>query len=320
MKKIYFPLITLFATILLLLFVFYNRYSSDLKEQQVNELISKNIDILYENLSYEKMYAQSLAVMLSKDSAIIDALKSSNQKEALNRLSEFLKELKDSTGVDYIDIQVHTKDLKAFARSWDNRDYFGEELSSFRKGLVKVKKQKRSIVSIELGKRLNIKAISPIFSDGKYIGSIEVISSFKGLKEHLKKFDLSILGLLDSKYLNIAIDLKNNPKIDKYIVVEKSFNKELFKLLQENPKIFKEKSFFYYLDNKIVALLPMKNVGIDDIGLIALMMPNLKYNQNLPTRDYARENREYHFNKSSREVRIKWKYCYLKMTTSTTRV
>ncbi len=305
MKKIYFPLITLFATILLLLFVFYNRYSNDLKEKQVNEVISKNIDILYENLSYEKMYAQSLAVMLSKDSAIIDSLKSSNQKEALNRLSEFLKELKNSTGVDYIDIQVHTKDLKAFARSWDKRNYFGEELSSFRKGLVKVNKLRKSIVSIELGKRLNIKAISPIFSDGKYIGSIEVISSFKGLKEHLKKFDLSILGLLDRKYLNIAIDLKTKPKLGKFVVVEKSFDKGLFRLLKENPEIFKKKRFFYHIDNKIIALLPMKNVGIDDIGLIALIMPNLKFKQNLPTREYARENREYHFNKSSREVRIK---------------
>ncbi len=305
MKKIYFPLITLFATILLLLFVFYNRYSSDLKEQQVNVVISKNIDILYENLSYEKMYAQSLAVMLSKDSTIINALKNSNQKEALNRLSEFLKELKNSTGVDYIDIQVHTKDLKAFARSWDKRNYFGENLSSFRKGLVKVNKLKKSIVSIELGKRLNIKAISPIFSNSKYIGSIEVISSFKGLKEHLKKFDLSILGLLDRKYLNIAIDLKTKPKLGKFVVVEKSFDKGLFRLLKENPKIFKKKRFFYHIDNKIIALLPMKNVGIDDIGLIALMMPNLKFKQNLPTREYARENREYHFNKSSREVKIK---------------
>jgi hypothetical protein len=306
MNKIYFPLITFFATIILILFVFYNRYNQNYKEEQINERISKNIDILYENLSFEKKYAQALSIMLSKDSAIINSLKSSNQKMALKRLDEFLKELKSSTKIDYIDIQIHTKDLKAFARNWDKSNYFGAKLDSFRKGLLKVKKQKRSFVSIELGKRLNIKAISPIFDkNGSYIGSIEVISSFKGLKEHLKKFDLSILGLLNKRFLNIAKDLRDNKKIDNYVVVEKSFNKEIFRLLQQNPKILKQKRFFYHINNKIIALLPMKNLGIDDIGLIVLMMPNLNYNQNIAIQDYERANREYKFNKNRRKVIIK---------------
>ncbi len=305
MKKIYFPLITFFVTILLILFVFYNRYNSDYKEQRVNEAISKNVDILYENLSYEKMYAQSLAIMLSKDNTIIKSLKENNQKLALKRLKEFLQELKISANIDYIDIQIHTKDLKAFARSWDSRNYFGESLKSFRKGLVKVAKTKKSFVSIELGKRLNIKAISPIFENTNYIGSIEVISSFKGLKKHLKKFDLAILGLLEKKYLKIAIDLKNNQKIDNFVVIEKQFNKELFKILQNNTQIFKKDRFFYNINNKIITILPMKNIGLDDIGLIVLMMPSLTNLQSFPSRDYEKENREYQFNKSSRKVIIK---------------
>ncbi len=270
MKKIYLPLIVLFSTILLILFVFYNRYSNYYKDEQISRYVSKNIEILNENLEFEKRYALSLSLMVSKNNTLKEALKADNKDVALKELELVINEIEQTTHTK-IDIQIHTKDLKAFARSWDRSNYYGADLS-FRRGLKIVKKSQAPFVSIELGKRLNIKAISPIFYKDRYIGSIEVIMGFAGIKKRLKKFGLTILGLLDKKYIDVAVDLKDNARVANYYVVEKSYPKELFNLLQKNRYILDGKKFYYKIGKDIVAIIPMKSVGIIDVGKIALLM------------------------------------------------
>ena len=95
---------------------------------------------------------------------------------------------------------------------------------------------------------------------------------FGGIKKRLKKFGLTILGLLDKKYIDVAVDLKDNAKIGNYYVVEKSYPKELFNLLQKNRYILKGRKFYYKIGKDIVAIIPMKSVGIIDVGKIALLM------------------------------------------------
>ncbi len=305
MKKIYLPLIVLFSTILLILFVFYNRYSNYYKDEQISRYVSKNIEILNENLEFEKRYALSLSLMVSKNNTLKEALKANNRAVALKELELVIKEIEKTTHTK-VDIQIHTKDLKAFARSWDKSNYYGADLS-FRRGLKIVRKSKAPFVSIELGKRLNIKAISPIFDKDRYIGSIEVIMGFAGIKKRLKKFGLTILGLLDKKYINVAVDLINNPKIGNYYIVEKSYSKELFNLLKNNSYILNGKKFYYQINRSIVAIIPMKSVGIIDVGKIALLM-NSEQKQDFSTMQATLNN--YQFKGKKREVIIKWEYYF----------
>ena len=300
MKKIYLPLIVLFSTILLILFVFYNRYSNYYKDEKISRYISKNIEILNENLELEKRYALSLSLFVSKNSTLKEDLKAKNRLAALKELELVIKEIEQTTHTK-IDIQIHTKDSKAFARSWDKGNYYGADLS-FRKGLKIVQKSKASFVSIELGKRLNIKAISPIFDKEKYIGSIEVIMGFAGIKKRLKKFGLTILGLLDKKYINVAVDLKNNARVGRYYVIEKSYPKELYSILQENSYILNGKKFYYKIGKHIVALIPMKSVGIIDVGKISILM-RAEQKEELSIAQPSLSN--YQFKGKKREVIIK---------------
>lgn len=307
MKKIYFLAIVVFTTVLLILFVFYNRYRAYYKDEKIDSYISKNIDILNDNLSFEKQYALSLSLFISQNQTIKKALHVNNPKMALKEIDKFLKDIKNSTGIDNIDIQVHTKDLRAFARNWDKSDYFGLKLNGFRKGLVEVKKSKKSLVSIELGKRLNIKAISPILDEyHNFIGSIEIIMDFKNVEKRLKKFDLKMLPLLDEKFIDIAVYLKDNQKIGRYFITEKEYSNELYKKLKDNMNIFERDKFYYEVDGKIIIFVPMLSVGIQDVGFIVLCM-DAKQNEiyTYPRVDIERENSSYKFNQKSRKVVIK---------------
>jgi len=307
MKKIYFLSTIAFATILLILFVFYNRYRAYYEDEKMDAYISKNIDILNNNLNFEKQYALSLSHFISQNQTIKKALHVNNQEMALKEIAKFTKEIKKSAGIDNVEIQVHTKELEAFARNWDNSNYLGVKLGGFRKGLVRVKKTKEPFVSIELGKRLNIKAITPILDkNGRFIGSIEIIMNFKNAEKRLKKFDLRMIPLLDEKFINIAIDLKNHKKIGKYFLVEKEYPKELYKKLVNRSDIFKKDKFYYKIEDKIIVFVPMLSVGIQDVGLIVLCM-NAKQDDdfNYKNIDVEGENSRYKFNNKQREVIIK---------------
>jgi len=307
MKRLYFVTIILFSTALLVLFVFYNRYANSYKEEQTGSYISRNIDIFNENLSFEKQYALSLSLYASKNKRIKRALETDDQKLALEEIAHFLDEIQGTTGISNIDIQLHTRDLRAFARSWEKGNYKGVKLGGFRKGLVKVKRTKKPFVSIELGKRLNIKAISPILDKNRhFIGSIEIIMDFRNIKKRLQKFDLNALGLLDKKFISIAVDLKDNAQVGKYYVLEKTFPHTLYQRLKRHQEIFSDQKFYHDIDGRIVVLVPMKSVGIEDVGVIALSMRSgqavsdtLRWEETLP------QDTTYQFSHSKREVSIK---------------
>ncbi len=307
MKKIYLLAVILATVILLILFVLYNRYASYYEEEKISQYISKHIDILNENLDFEKKYALSLSLFVSKNEIIKKALIEKNQQMALVEMKRFLDEIKHSTGIDNIDIQIHTSELKAFARNWDKSAYYGTSLSSFRQGLVRVKKSMEPFVSIELGKRLNIKAISPISDkDHRFIGSIEIIMGFHNIKQRLQKFDLQILGLLDQKFIDIAVDLKENQRIGSYYIVEKQYSASLYRILHTHLSVLTSRQFYHRIENHIIVLIPMKSVGIEDVGVIALSMPATYDNEIATVKvDYTKENNAYHFNQQRREVIIK---------------
>jgi hypothetical protein len=292
---------------MLVLFVLYNKYSGYYEEELMDNYISKNVGILNENIDFEKQYASYLSLFLSKDNEIKKALLENNQSKALEELKLFLGEVKDATGSNDVDVQIHTYDTKAFARSWDTSDYYGTDLSSFRKGLLRVKKTGKPIVSIELGKRLNIKAITPIFDqNGTFAGSVEAIVGFQNMKKRLHRLDLDIIGLLDQKFIDIAVDLRKHKKIGRYYLVEKAYSKSLYNILQANSGIFTDGKYYHKIQNRIIVLVPMKSVGIQDVGIIALSMPaNMSRISGYRPKDAEAENSQYVFRKNNRKVIIK---------------
>lgn len=189
----------------------------------------------------QKRYALSLSILLSQDQELKNSFLKKDRKESfkiVNKKISLLKKLQDSN----FDVQIHNKDLTTYIRSWDftKKDI---PLESFRQGIVKVSKEKKPLVSIELGKRLNIKAISPIFKDNEQIGSIEVIIGFDYLENELKQKGYETFILLENKYLKIADTLIENEKIQNYTLVNDN-NKNTNLLKKFDLKKLKDYGYF----------------------------------------------------------------------------
>jgi len=286
MIKTYKNFIIIFLIVILILLFFLKKYNDIITKNQIDILVSNNIELIHSELSYQKKYALSLAILFSKNQNIIKALKYNQVTQLKNELDTLLTTISNYTNLKNIQIQVHTKDLKVFFRSWENKDK-GLNLKSFRHELVKVKQTKKPFVSNELGKRLNIKAISPILDSNKYIGSLEVIMDYSSLKQRLKRSEIDVIPLLNSKFLEIAKYHKKDKKLHNYVVIEKNYNENLYTILLHNKNILLQKRFYYEIDNSIITFIPLGNLKDKTTGYLVASFKNTKQNFNyLPNYKY----------------------------------
>lgn len=290
MNKTYRNFILLFIALLAILLFFLYKYNNIIEKNQIDILVSNRIDIVQNELTNQKNQALSLAILFAKDQNIINSLEKNKASELKTELSNLLTNIKNYTNIKNIQVQVHTKELKVFVRSWEDKDS-GLSLESFRKGLVKVKETKEPFVSNELGKRFNIKAISPIFNEKKeYIGTIEVIMDYSDLKNRLKYMGIDVIPLLGKKYLKIAKYQKDNQPLHEYVIIQNNYDERLYDLLLENKKYLSTDKFYYENKNKIITQIQLSDVDLDTVGIlmIAFDKTKLKFNY-LPRYEYLGE-------------------------------
>ena len=311
MNKTYKKFILFFIIIFIILLYFLYRYNNKIEQNQVDILVSNRVEIVQNELTNQKNHALSLAILFSKNQNIISFLENNKRKELKKELLNSLENIKNYTNINNIQIQVHTKDLKVFVRSWEDKDS-GLNLESFRKGLVKVKQTKEPFVSNELGKRFNIKAIAPIFDkDEEYIGTIEVIMDYSDLKNRLKYMGIEIIPLLEKKYLQIAQSYKNNTSLHEYIVIQDEYDKKLYDFLSQNKKYISNEKYYHENKDRIITQIPLGNIDEQSVGLMIICFDKNEQNFNyLPRYEYmgeinSKSNLKNMQEKDKREIIIK---------------
>lgn len=191
-------------------------------------------------LNEQKKLAQSIAYTLSEDNEIKKALAENRSDDCYKILYEKMKNIRETLNIYDFLVQIHSKELKSFVRSWD-KNGSGVALDGFREGLGIVRETKKGVSGIELGRKLNIKAIVPIFGNNGYIGSIEAIFDFLELEKNLLKLGIRPIFLLDSSFLDIALDEAQKPKIGNYTLInsicEKGCLKELGELFVDSDEV-----------------------------------------------------------------------------------
>ena len=284
--KTYKKIATLFILLVIFFIYFLNKYNNILDKKNLDIFVSNQIQIIENELENQKNQALSLALMFSRNQEIVKSLENKNNIELKKELLKLLNIIETYTK-NSIDVQIHTKDLEVFTRSWEDKD-FGLKLDSFREGLVKVKNQKEPYVSSELGKRFNIKAIVPIYNDKNiFIGSLEVIVDFKSLVNRLKTLGIDSIVMLEKDYLKIATYHQNNQKFKDYAILESSFTKGLLDILEKNPQFLKKDKFYYELDSRIFTQIPLGEFENKSVGILLISFDkNFNSFQYLPKYDY----------------------------------
>ena len=290
MNKTYKNFILSFIIVFITLLYFLYKYNNKIEQNQIDILVSNRAELVQNELTNQKNHALSLSILFSKNQNIISFLENNKPKELKKELLNSLENIKNYTNINNIQIQVHTKDLKVFVRSWEDKDE-GLSLESFRKGLLKVKESKEPFVSNELGKRFNIKAISPIFNqNNEYIGTLEIILDYSDLRNRLKYMGIEIIPLLKKEFLPIATSYQEDNLLNDFVIIQNEYDKKFHDLLLQNKSYLSNEKFYYEYNNKIITQIPLGDIDLKSVGILMISFDkneqNFKY---LPRYEYSGE-------------------------------
>ncbi|MBE3606818.1 HAMP domain-containing protein [Campylobacter sp. RM13119] len=269
-KKIYVPIVSLFVIAIAIMFMFFLNGSKEIEGNVISDK-EKNFRLFTAEKLNSKIQVASLgAINLAQNKFVIDALLSNDKAMLKNELKKLVESYKDNSIYQNMKIHVHTADVKSFLRHWSDKS--GDDLSSFRKSILQVKNTKKPLVAIEAGVAgLELRGIAPIFYEGEYIGSVEIMQSFESIVKDLKKeLGLSAAIVMDNALLGSAGGLKDAPKVvqGNYTVAQKmdgadaNFIKELSDVSKSDLKDRFQTSGYF------VVSIPLEGFDGSSIGYI----------------------------------------------------
>ena len=231
-------LITLLLVVLILFLSFFllQRFYGTLDQREAAFGVDRALDFCEDQLQEEKQMALSLAILLAEKPVIARSLREGDRMAAFSTVQGVLRKLEQNRIAGDMDVQVVTADLRAFVRSWDYEDY-NTPLSGFRYGLVEVKKSLHPFVGVELGKRLNIKAIAPVTENGEFLGTVEALLGLERLSRRVSRQGIRLFVLMESSYLETAEYLRDAPKVFSYVLVNhKGADPKVMDVLERYPE------------------------------------------------------------------------------------
>ena len=260
----------------------YANYSFEEEKQKSYEKLAKE---LKHELQNEKRFAKDRgitnAISISENADVKRSLLHNDRKLAIKTLQKIEKNFADRTSVKHMKVHIHTKDTRAFVRSW-KLNKFGDDLSGFRKAIVEVKITHEPFFGFEVGRMgLTLRSIVPIIDNEKFIGSLEFIQNFDKIVKIFKRKEYSYLLLIDKSLLNVAKYLKEAPEVGPYILSSRIFDMKFLKASQEIDFQALKKDGYFMSDKYFYAYEDIKDTKGSTAGIHLLAMPAQRVHKEL---------------------------------------
>lgn len=242
----------------------HNLYIEDAKNS-----VESVLGLTQELISHEKQLALSVSLILSQNEALKEGYLKNDRKLLFETLQKEIPKIKHYLQIENLEVQLHTKDAKAYVRSWDFEDY-GDDLSTFRKGISLLQQTKMPLVAIELGKRLNIKALCPIFDKNEFIGSLEIIISFDEVAQNLSAKKINFVILMDKELLEIGEWMKELQQIDGYVIVSNNCTSGCINSFMSNVSTPIMQQGFARSNGALFGFTPLFDIEAKQVGYIGI--------------------------------------------------
>mgnify|MGYP001282604450 CR=1 FL=1 len=210
----------------------YYSYRTSLFEDSQHEM--DDISNSLEDTLKEKLKDLSLSIHTVANDQEASRMLAEGDREGLQKkFLEFYKGIKVSHGI--AQFQFHTPPAISFLRL-HKPGKFGDDLSAFRQTVVDANKQKKSMVGLEVGRGgPGLRAVYPMFYEGKHLGTVEYGGSINNSIANIKKtFDLDfVIGIKDSVFKKARrFDTKDTDILKNGIVYYKYTNEHSRELME----------------------------------------------------------------------------------------
>lgn len=277
------------------IFLYGEKSSSNMIDISLDNIVQAKIHgirldemrISHKMLSQAALFSQADVVLKAYRTALkgdINDEKNPEAEKARGILREYFgpikKGYKENLNGKSFRIHFHLPSARSLLRLWQDKQNLSDDLSSFRKTVLTISKGKHDpIAGIEIGRGgFAIRGIAPVQGkDGRYLGSVEVLSSY----EPLVKYSVSnknefIAVYMNRAFLPIARKLQDSgkyPIIGNDYVFVSSTNKEITDEMV-SPELLKagESGINKARNgNFLVTTFPVKDFSGKQIGVIAFV-------------------------------------------------
>jgi len=269
-------LLKISISLLLLLAVTAGFYLTDAMTQTQERTYSKLAERLIQDLNNEEHLIENIgvsnAIFIADNSRIKSALLQDDRNAAISELDSIFEKFIKSTNIEDLKVHIHTADLHSFVRSWKPNKY-GDDLSGFRKTVVKVKETRQPVFDFEVGRMgLTLRSIVPVLQGAEYLGSLEFIQSFDDVAKHFEKKEKHHLLLMNSSLIYIATDLKHAPDVDHYKLCSKTYSDDFLKAAQALDLDALQQKGYLFTGKYLYAYKTIKDMSDNRVGIHLLGM------------------------------------------------
>ena len=257
-KKIYIPLILSMFIGFILISINYYYSIKNLKHDVYISEFSSLRRAYRKAFQLKKHIGLTNAISISENYYVVRSLLENNRTIAIDGLKDFSEKFKKYTDYKNIKVHIHDANMHSFLRVW-KPEKWGDDLSSFRKTIVAVKKTKQPLVAIEVGRAgLLLRGVAPVILHGKYLGSVEFIQGLNSIVRSLRKdYGYEVAIIIKNKYLSTATLLESVLQIGQYTlavkekVVNHDFVKDLAHISIENIDHFQITDKYFVVSEPI---------------------------------------------------------------------
>jgi len=182
----------------------------------VYEAENRELETLFDNAQAEinskGQKAQALSLLVAQTPEVQQAFAEGDRDALAQRTVPLFETFREKYGVRQF--QFHTPPATSFLRAHKPQK-FGDDLSSFRKTVVRTNESKQPVSGLEKGVAgLGIRGLVPVFYKGDHIGSVEFGMSFgRPFFENFKKeynVDISLYVKRDNGFREFGTTLEKN--------------------------------------------------------------------------------------------------------------
>ncbi len=244
------------------------------EEKVYDRLVEKLVSDLDDEEKFMEKIGITNAILISDNARIKEAIMKDDRNAALDELQVIFEKFKSSTRIKDLKVHIHTADVKSYIRNWKPEKY-GDDLSGFRKTIVKVKETHKPVFSFEVGRMgLTLRSIVPIMEGDQYLGSLEFIQAFDNVPKNFEKRGNHHLLLMNDSLLYIASYLKTAPSIDHYKLSSKFYNQEFLNEAQKIDIDKLETNKYLMTEKYMYTIQHITDLNGNKVGLHLLGMPS----------------------------------------------
>lgn len=303
-QSIYTKFLYLFIPISLMLLILssYGYYYLNLKRIEESEitLLQARTEEFFDLLDLLAANNYKTLAFIASNEQVKTAYLEKDNEEGVRKLKDFYNKSIKGLNFDKKEFQLHFHKPPAISFWRSFMDKRNDDLSKFRKTIVKTYETKQPVVGLEHGVvNFGLRTILPIFDNSNnYLGSVEIINDLPNVLNILnknKKDTINIITLAKSDYLGnfVAPEYiqKNYPlqmgAFKASAITDSNFKLENYINSEDINRVLKNKEIEYAIfDNYVVALVPIVDFNREIPGLFILSVDISKHLEKAKTQTF----------------------------------